>query len=261
VFDAGAFLYGGAVMFGLALAGWVASLVRGRVDMVDALWALLFLAAAVTYALSAAELDGRALLVLALVALWALRLSGYILLRNHGKPEDRRYRAIRERNQPRFAIKSVYLVFGLQAALAWVISLPLLAAIASTAPWGWLDVAGVAVWAVGFGFESIADRQLARFKRMPQSAGQVMDSGLWRYSRHPNYFGECSVWWGFYLIALGAGGWWALLSPLLVTFLLLRVSGVALLEKDIGGRRPEYAAYRARTPAFFPRPPRAGKRA
>jgi steroid 5-alpha reductase family enzyme len=261
MFDPGAFLHGGAVILALALAGWVVSLVRGRVDMVDALWALLFLAAAVAYALSAAALHGRAMLVLALVALWALRLSGYILLRNHGKPEDRRYRAIRERNQPHFAIKSLYLLFGLQAALAWLISLPLLAAIASTAPWGWLDVAGVAMWAVGFGFEAVADRQLARFKRMPQSAGQVMDSGLWRYSRHPNYFGECCVWWGFYLIALGAGGWWALLSPLLVTFLLLRVSGVALLEKDIGSRRPEYAAYRARTPAFFPRPPRAGKRA
>lgn len=259
MFSLGVFLHGGAAMFGLALAGWVVSLVRGRVDIVDALWALMFVAAALTYAISAGEFDDRTLLVLGLVTIWAFRLSGYILLRNHGKPEDRRYRAIRERNQPHFAFKSVYLVFGLQAALAWVISLPLLAAIVSTAPWGWLEVSGLALWTVGFAFEAIADQQLARFKRTHANAGLVMDRGLWRYSRHPNYFGECCVWWGFYLMALGAGGWWTLISPLLVTFLLLRVSGVALLEKDIGERRPEYAAYRARTPAFFPRPPRAAK--
>jgi steroid 5-alpha reductase family enzyme len=143
-------------------------------------------------------------------------------------------------------------VFLLQGALAWVISLPLLAAVAGIMPLALLD--GVAAVVVLFGilFESIADAQLAAFKARPDSQGQVMDTGLWRYTRHPNYFGECCVWWGFYLFAVSAGGWWSIVSPLLMTILLLRVSGVTLLEKDIGERRPAYRDYVQRTNAFIP---------
>jgi steroid 5-alpha reductase family enzyme len=148
-------------------------------------------------------------------------------------------------------------VFGLQAALAWVISLPLLAATGSTAPLGWLDAAGVALWLVGMIFEAGGDWQLARFKRDPANRGKVLDTGLWRYTRHPNYFGDFCVWWGFFLIALSAGGWWSIVGPLAMSFLLLKVSGVALLEKDIGERRPAYRDYIRRTNAFFPGPPRA----
>jgi steroid 5-alpha reductase family enzyme len=185
-----------------------------------------------------------------------LRLAGYLTWRNWGEPEDRRYQQIRRHNDPHFSVKSLYLIFGLQGLLAWIISLPLLAAIAAPRDLTALDCVGVALWAVGFGVESVADWQLARFKRVPANREQVMDQGLWRYTRHPNYFGDCCVWWGFYLIALAAGGWWAVVGPLLMSFLLLRVSGVALLERSIGKRRPGYAEYAARTSAFVPRPPR-----
>jgi steroid 5-alpha reductase family enzyme len=148
-------------------------------------------------------------------------------------------------------------VFGLQAVLAWVVSMPLLAAVASNAGWRWLDALGLAVFAFGFVVEALADAQLARFKSDPESRGRVMAEGLWRYSRHPNYFGEFCLWWGWWLVALATGAWWTVVSPLLMSVLLLKVSGVTLLERDIGERRPRYAAYAASTNAFFPWKPRA----
>jgi steroid 5-alpha reductase family enzyme len=192
--------------------------------------------------------------VLWLLACWAARLSFYITLRNIGKGEDRRYQQVRERNEPRFAFKSLYLVFWLRALLAWIISLPLLGVFASNAPPGVLDYLGLVVWLVGFVFEAGGDWQLARFKRTPANADAVMNRGFWRFTRHPNYFGEICIWWGFWLMAVSAGGWWSLPGPALLTFLLLRVSGVSLLEKDIGKRRPQYADYVLKTNAFFPGP-------
>jgi steroid 5-alpha reductase family enzyme len=240
----------------LALLAWAVATARRNAGLVDIFWSLFFLAAAAVYALVAQALDGRAVLVLALVALWSLRLAGYLAARNWGAPEDHRYRDIRARNQPGFEWKSLYLVFGLQAVLAWIISAPLAAAMLSGQPAGLLDVAGAALAVFGLGFEAVADAQLARFKADPRNAGRVMERGLWRYTRHPNYFGEFCVWWGFWLVAAGAGGWWTVFSPLLMSLLLLRVSGVALLEKDIGQRRPAYANYILRTNAFFPGPRR-----
>ena len=252
-----AYLQGLAVLLVLAVLGWLVSLALRNVNLVDSLWSLFFLAAAVTYAGLLDESAPRTGLVLALVALWALRLAGHLTVRNWGKPEDRRYQAIRANHSPGFGWKSLFIVFGLQAVLAWLISLPLLAASASLAPLGLLDALGVAIVLAGLTVETLADRQLTRFKRDPANRGRVLDRGLWRYSRHPNYFGEACVWWGFGLIALAAGAWWALLSPVLMTFLLLRVSGVALLERDIVERRPAYRDYVARTSAFIPWPPRS----
>jgi steroid 5-alpha reductase family enzyme len=185
-----------------------------------------------------------------------LRLAFHLAHRNAGQGEDRRYRDLRERHGPGFAVKSLYLVFWLQALLAWVISLPLLGAFASTRPLDALDYAGLALWMLGFIVEVVADRQLARFKKNPANADQVMDRGLWRYTRHPNYFGEFCIWWGFWLMALAAGAWWAVAGPVLLTFLLLRVSGVRRMERDIGKSRPQYADYVLKTNAFFPGPPR-----
>jgi steroid 5-alpha reductase family enzyme len=256
MFDSSSFLTGFAAILALALITWSVSLVRRDVSIVDSLWPLLFLAAAASYALTVPEAGPRTILVLVLVGVWALRLAGYLTWRNWGEPEDRRYQEIRRRNEPNFAFKSLYIIFGLQGTLAWIISLPLLAAIAAPPQLAPLDYAGVALWAVGFGFESVADGQLARFKNVPANRGQVMDQGLWRYTRHPNYFGDCCVWWGFYLMALAAGGWWSFVGPILMSFLLLRVSGVALLEKDIGERRPAYRDYMLRTNAFFPGAPK-----
>ncbi len=241
---------------GLALVAWAIATARRNVGLVDVAWSLFFLAGAIVFAAAAPGSAPRRWLVLGLVAAWALRLAIHLAARNWNVPEDHRYRAIRERNEPGFVWKSLYLVFGLQAALAWIISAPLAAAIASAETFGTLDVLGAALALGGIAFEAIADAQLARFKADPANAGRVMDRGLWRYSRHPNYFGECCVWWGLYLVALAAGGAWTVFSPLLITFLLLRVSGVALLEKDIAERRPAYRDYVARTNAFFPGPPR-----
>jgi len=147
-------------------------------------------------------------------------------------------------------------VFWFQAVLAWVISLPLLGAMFGHQPLGWLDGIGVLLFAVGLLFESVGDWQLSRFKADPANAGKVMDRGLWRYTRHPNYFGDFCVWWGFYLIALSAGAWWSVIAPLIMSALLMKYSGAGLLEKDIGERRPKYADYIRRTNAFFPGPPR-----
>jgi steroid 5-alpha reductase family enzyme len=245
------------LLAGLAVAAWAVATARRNVGLVDIAWSLFFLAAAIAYLAGGGHDGPRAWLVLALVGCWALRLATYLAVRNWNAPEDHRYRAIRARNEPGFAWKSLYLVFGLQAVLAWLISAPLAAAIAGGDPLGALDAAGAALAAFGIAFESVADAQLAAFKSDPASAGKVMDRGLWRYTRHPNYFGEFCVAWGLWLLALGAGGWWTVFAPVLMSVLLLRVSGVALLEKDIGERRPAYRDYVARTNAFFPGPPRS----
>ena len=249
-----------AVVAALALATWAASAVRRDVSLVDRMWPVFIAAAAIVCwrSLPSAGLRGDAMLALVLV--WALRLGVYLTRRNWGRGEDRRYRAIRARNEPGFAWKSLYLVFGLQAMLAWIVSAPFLVGMASTRPFGVFDALGAALVAFGIAFEAIGDRQMAVFQADPASRGRVMDRGLWRYTRHPNYFGEACVWWGLALMAVSARGWagaWCLASPLLMTVLLLRVSGAALLEKDIGERRPAYRDYIERTPAFFPGRPRS----
>ena len=256
MFDFPVYLQGLGVAVVLAVATWGLSLALRNVSIVDSVWSLMFLGEAIAYAHAASPLGWRARLLLILVAVWALRLALHITWRNRGHGEDRRYQAIRARNQPNFEFKSLYLVFLLQAALAWIISLPLCAAALGSGDLGWFDGAGLLLWIVGFTFEAGGDWQLMRFKADPANRGQVMDRGLWRYTRHPNYFGDFAVWWGFYLLALGAGGWWSLPGPLLMSVLLMRVSGVTLLEQDIVERRPQYADYIRRTNAFFPGPPR-----
>jgi len=246
-----------ACMAGLGFLTWLLSLMRRDVSIVDSLWAIMIAAAAWVYAYSADLVGPREGLVLVLVSMWAVRLSGHITWRNWGQGEDRRYQAIRVRNQPNFNFKSLYLVFGLQAVLGWIVALPLMAALSGSRPLDWLDGAGAALWLFGIAYEAIADWQLARFKADPANQGKVMERGLWRTSRHPNYFGECCVWWGAWLVAAGAGGAWSIVSPLLMTALLLKVSGVALLEQDISERRPAYADYIRRTNAFLPGPQRS----
>jgi len=242
------------IMYLLAIVTWLVSLRNNDVSIADSVWPIFILTGAVTYAWASPETGPRAYVMVILVALWAARLSAHITWRHWGEPEDRRYQAIRARNEPHFRWKSLLLVFALQATLAWVVSVSVLAAVVNPHPWNWLDSLGLCVVVFGVSFEAVADWQLARFKSDPAHRGQVMDSGLWRNSRHPNYFGEFCVWWGFYLIALSAQGWWAIASPLLITFLLLKVSGVVLLEKDMVERRPAYRDYIARTNAFFPGP-------
>ena len=256
--DIRAYLLTLAVILLAAFGVWLVSLKKRDVSIVDSIWSMMFLLGVVVYLPLIDTPPGpRTLLILTLVALWALRLAVYITARNWGHGEDHRYQAIRARNQPNFGLKSLYLVFGLQGLLAWFIAMPLMTIISGQAPIGWLDFAGVGLWLTGMLFETLGDYQLSRFKANPENAGQVMDKGFWRYTRHPNYFGEFTLWWGYYLIAVAAGGWWTLPAPLLMSVLLLKVSGVSLLEKDIGERRPGYAEYIQRTNAFFPGPVRS----
>ncbi len=235
---------------------WLISLPLKNASIVDSFWALFFVVGAWAYYSALTDFGSRAPLLAMLLIVWAVRLAGYITWRNRGHGEDRRYQAIRARNQPHYEIKSLLYVFTLQAVLAWIVALPLFAALSGERPLNWLDVAGVTLWVAGFLFETIGDWQLARFKANPGNAGKVMRSGLWRYTRHPNYFGETLLWWGFWLIAVASGNAWTIVSPLLMTLLLIKISGVALLESDIKTRRPEYADYIRRTNAFIPGPPR-----
>ena len=251
MFSPTVYLQGLAVALAAAVCVWPVSLYKRDVSIVDSLWPLLFILLGVSTAVLSGHRGPRSLLLLTLLSVWGLRLSTYITWRNRGHGEDRRYQAIRARNQPNFPLKSLYLVFGLQAVLAWIISLPLHAAIVADGALGWLDAAGAALWTLGFVFEAGGDWQLARFKADPANRGKVMDRGFWRLTRHPNYFGDFCVWWGFYLIAAGAGAWWSIAGPAVMSLLLMRVSGVTLLEADIGERRPQYADYVRRTNAFF----------
>jgi steroid 5-alpha reductase family enzyme len=245
------------LLVAMATVTWATSLVKRDASIADSLWPLLFLAATLGFAALGEENGPRWIPALILIGAWALRLCAYITWRNWGQPEDRRYRAIRERNQPHYELKSLIVVFWLQAALAWIIAWPVLPVVKSAAPLIWLDILGIVLFNVGLVFQAIADFQLTRFKADPTQHGRVMDRGLWRYSRHPNFFAEFVVWWSLYLLAISAHApIWTILSPLLISFLLIKVSGIPLLEADIAERRPGYREYIERTSAFLPWPPK-----
>jgi len=243
-----------AVILGCMTALWLVSLYLKNSSIVDIFWGAGFVVANwVYFALTPDGFLPRKLLIGMLVTIWGLRLTIHILTRNWGKPEDFRYQKWRGENGPRWWWWSFLQVFLLQGFLLWIISAPLLAAQYGAAPdrLTWIDALGVLVWAVGFYFEAAGDAQLARFKANPANKGRVLDTGVWRYTRHPNYFGDAAQWWGFYLIAASAGGGWTVFSPVIMTLLLLRVSGVALLEKTME-TRPGYKEYIERTSPFVP---------
>jgi steroid 5-alpha reductase family enzyme len=256
MFNLTSFLTAGGILLAAAILLWLVSLQKRDVSIVDSFWSLMILLSGLVFFISTEQLGERSYLVFTLAVIWAIRLSAYISWRNRGKPEDFRYQQIRANNEPYFNYKSLYIVFGLQAVLAWIVSLPLLSAIdsqgSSDSDLYWLDYLALALWLFGMFFEVIGDAQLARFKADAANKGKVMAQGLWRYTRHPNYFGEFCIWWAFFIFALAAGYWWSIISPVLMSLLLLKVSGVSLLEKDIHERRPAYAQYRQRTSAFFP---------
>ena len=241
-----------AVLFFL----WLISLRIKDTSIVDIFWGLGFVTIAwVTYLVVKPD-STRYLLMAAIVTIWGLRLAGYLAWRNIGKPEDYRYQAMREKHGDRFPMISLFFVFGLQGLIMQVVSLPIQATATATAPLNWLDALAALIWLVGLFFETVGDIQLARFKVNPDNQGKVMDRGLWRYTRHPNYFGDFLVWWGIYLVALGGGNaWWTIISPLLMSVLLMRVSGVTLLESSLRSNKPGYEDYVQRTSAFFPMPP------
>jgi len=239
---------------------WVVSLVLRDASIVDRFWGIAFLVIGAATSAASDGASARVHLVMLLTAIWGIRLSLHITARNLGQPEDYRYRAMRRHWGKHFALVSLATVFGLQAVLAWVVSLPLQAAISAKLPphLTALDLLGAAVWSVGFLFESVGDFQLTRFKSDPRNQGRLMNRGLWHYTRHPNYFGDAVQWWGLWLFAAATGAWWTAIGPALMTFLLLRVSGVAMLEKRLKRTRPEYDEYCRRTSAFVPMRPRQG---
>ena len=258
-------------LFGLNLAsviammmlGWLLSLVLKNVTVVDSLWGLGFvLIAWLTFFLTDGFF-GRKLLIALLVTLWGLRLCIYMTWRNWGKREDPRYGSWREKSGKHFWIVSLFKVFLLQSVFLWAISLSLQYGAASKTPEiiTWLDLCGVSLWTVGFIFEAVGDWQLAAFKSNPANKGKVMDRGLWAYTRHPNYFGECLIWWGIFLIAFSAPtSWWTILSPLTITAVLLKMTGIPLTEKTMISHRPGYKEYIQQTPAFFPWFPKRNKK-
>jgi steroid 5-alpha reductase family enzyme len=239
---------------------WAASVPLKDASIADVFWGLGFvLVVWISWGVSDAT-AGRVLWLVALITVWGTRLAIHLLWRRWGEKEDRRYAAMRTRNAPHFWWSSLFSVFLLQGVLIWFVSLPVQVAAWRDvpSPFTWLDGLGVVLWLIGFCFEAIGDWQLARFQSNPANDGRVMDEGLWRYTRHPNYFGDFCIWWGIYLIAAAGGAAAAIASPALMSLLLLRVSGVALLESTIADRRPEYAEYKRRVNAFFPGPPRRG---
>jgi steroid 5-alpha reductase family enzyme len=246
-----------AAVGGAMVLLWLVSLPLRNASIVDIAWSLGFVAVAWIGLAAVPAVGPRSWLLAILTTVWGVRLAGYLAWRNLGKGEDKRYTAMRNSYGDSFWIVSLGTVFLLQAALILVVSLPVQVGMFHPEPSAWpLVAAGGALWLVGFLFETVGDYQLARFKADPDNRGKVMDRGLWRYTRHPNYFGDFCVWWGLLLIAVpDPEHLWIAVGPAVMSFLLLRVSGVTLLEKDLS-RRPAYADYIRRTSAFFPRPPR-----
>lgn len=247
----------GAVLVLLGVV-FAVSVRRGRHDLIDVAWGLGFaLIAVVSLALSP---DPQVLIAVLTVA-WGVRLAVYIGVRNHGKPEDPRYVAIRSRAKGNPSLHLLKVVYLTQGGIMLFVSLPVQVAQYLPAPPVWLLVVGVAVWLVGFFFETVGDWQLSRFKADPANQGKLMTGGLWRYTRHPNYFGDAAVWWGLFLLACASWqGLATILSPVLMTWLLARGTGKPLTEKRLRKTRPEYAEYVRRTSGFFPLPPKATSR-
>jgi steroid 5-alpha reductase family enzyme len=249
-----------AIAVALLMVGlWLVSLIRRDASIVDITWGLGFAMIALIGALADIGDPYRARLLAFCTVVWGGRLGVYLYFRNRGQGEDFRYQAMRRHWGNKFPVVSLFTVFGLQGVLMWFISLPVQLGQSSLEPnhGTVFDVLGVGLWTVGFLFEAVGDTQLTRFKSDPSNRGKVMDLGLWRYTRHPNYFGDACLWWGIYLIAAATpNGRWAIASPLLMTFLLMRVSGVPLLEKKLTKTRPQYVDYIRRTSSFFPWPPK-----
>jgi steroid 5-alpha reductase family enzyme len=238
---------------------WVLSLRLQDASVADVGWGLGFVLLAWLYCLLSPTLTPRSGLVAVLIVIWGGRLSWHIFRRHHGCGEDPRYQAMRASHGHAFWWRSLFTVFWLQGTILWFVSLPLLAAVHAANPFALtaVDGLGVLLFAVGFSFEVVGDRQLRRFKADPSNRGHVLDRGLWRYTRHPNYFGDAVLWWGLYAVAAATlHGWLTVLSPALMTFLLMRVSGVTLLEQSLKASKPGYQTYIARTTAFYPWFPR-----
>lgn len=240
------------INFAFGCFGWLISLKKNNVTHVDIMWSLFFVLNTIYFYMTFPP-SLRSTFVVILVLIWGLRLSTYLTIRNWNKPEDARYLKIRQNNEPNFRYKSVYIIFGLQSVLAWIVGSILLIAIENNQPLTWLDILGFSLTLFGIAYESIADYQLMQFKNDIKNRGKLLQSGLWKFSRHPNYFGELLVWWGFFITTLATGNHLNLIAPLLMTFLILKFSGVTLLEANLIKKLEGYNNYKKKVNTLIPR--------
>ena len=240
------------INFAFGCFGWLISLKKNNVTHVDIMWSLFFVLNTIYFYMTFPP-SLRSTFVVILVLIWGLRLSTYLTIRNWNKPEDARYLKIRQNNEPNFRYKSVYIIFGLQSVLAWIVGSILLIAIENNQPLTWLDILGFSLTLFGIAYESIADYQLMQFKNDIKNRGKLLQLGLWKFSRHPNYFGELLVWWGFFITTLATGNHLNLIAPLLMTFLILKFSGVTLLEANLIKKLDGYNNYKKKVNTLIPR--------
>lgn len=249
------FLQASLLIWALVTLLWLWSVLIRIASIIDIFWGFGFVAVNAFYVFGTGDLNPRKILILILVTVWGLRLAIYLTIRNIGKGEDFRYRQFRSNyGARRYWWVSYFQTFLLQGFLIMIVSLPLLGISSSTHPGNLnlLDYLGIAVWLIGFMFEAGGDYQLWRFRRNPDNKGKVLDTGFWKYTRHPNYFGDSAVWWAYALFSIAAGGYWQAAGSVIMTILIIRVSGVALLEKTLNTTKPQYRDYILKTSSFFP---------
>ena len=247
------FLQAALVILVLVTILWLWSIVITNVSIVDLFWGFGFVVVNAFYVFMSGDLSPKNILLLVLVSLWGLRLTLYLAWRNIGKGEDFRYQQFRKDYGPkRYWWFSFFQTFLLQGVLIMIVSLPLLGATQGSGEITILDYFGIAIWLIGFVFEAGGDFQLSRFKNNPNNKGKVLNRGFWKFTRHPNYFGDSAVWWAFGLFSIAAGGYWQAIGSVIMTLLIIRVSGVALLEKSLNKTNPQYREYVEKTSTFFP---------
>jgi steroid 5-alpha reductase family enzyme len=249
------FLQASLIILVLVTLLWLWSIIIKNVGIVDLFWGFGFVVINAFYIFISGELNARKILILVLVTVWGLRLSIYIAWRNIGKGEDFRYKEFRRKYGPeRYWWFSFFQTFLLQGALIMIVSLPLLGVNVSTHSnaLNVLDYFGILLWMIGFTFEAGSDFQLSRFKQNSKNKGKVLNTGLWKYTRHPNYFGDSAVWWAYALFSVAAGSYWQIIGSIIMTLLIIKVSGVALLEKTLNNTKPEYQEYIQKTSSFLP---------
>ena len=249
------FLQAALIILVLVTLLWIWSIIIKNVSIVDLFWGFGFVVVNAFYLFMSGELNTRKILILTLVGLWGLRLAIYLAWRNIGKGEDFRYQEFRRYYGPkRYWWFSYFQTFLLQGALIMIVSLPLLGinSSASSGDLNVLDYIGIVVWIIGFVFEAGGDFQLAIFKNDPANRGKVLNTGFWKYTRHPNYFGDSAVWWAYAIFSIAAGSYWQIIGSIVMTLLIIRISGVALLEKTLNNTKPQYKEYVQKTSSFFP---------
>jgi steroid 5-alpha reductase family enzyme len=249
------FLIALSVILILMVILWLISIPIKNVSIVDAFWGMGFVVVNATYFILEPLIFTRNIIVLLLVSIWGIRLSAYLFKRNYGKPEDFRYQEFRQHyGENRYWWFSFFQVFILQGSLIMIVSLPLFGIHGETTSneLNIIDYIALLCWCIGFLFESVGDYQLTKFKKNPANKGKILKTGLWRYTRHPNYFGDATVWFSFGLFSIASGGYWHIIGAFAMIYLIIKISGVALLEKTLNKTKPGYKEYIESTNAFIP---------